>query len=54
MPDLLIKNADYLVTVDRERRIFRDGALAISNGRIAAVGKTADVAPRYASAEVID
>jgi 5-methylthioadenosine/S-adenosylhomocysteine deaminase len=40
--------------VDRERRILRDGALAISGGRIAAVGKTAEVAPRFPAAEVID
>jgi 5-methylthioadenosine/S-adenosylhomocysteine deaminase len=54
MPDLLIRNADYLMTVDKERRIIRDGAVAIRNGRIAAVGKTAEVAPNFGNAEVID
>jgi 5-methylthioadenosine/S-adenosylhomocysteine deaminase len=54
MPDLLIRNADYLMTVDRDRRIIRDGAVAIRGGRIAAVGKTADVAADFAQAEVID
>ena len=54
MPDLLISHADYVVTVDRERRILRDGAVAITGGRIAAVGKTAEVAPRFPAAEVID
>lgn len=54
MPEVLIRNADYVVTVDRERRIIRDGAVAISGNQIAAVGKTAEIAPRYPNAEVID
>ena len=54
MPDLLVKNADYVVTVDRERRIIRDGAIAISGSKIVAVGKTEEVAPRYPHADVID
>ena len=54
MPDLLVKNADYLVTVDPQRRIIRDGAVAISGNRIAAVGKTDELAPRFAQADVID
>lgn len=44
MPRLLIRDADWLVTMDGDRRIIRDGALAIDGDRIAAVGKTADVA----------
>ncbi|MBI4233873.1 MAG: amidohydrolase [Chloroflexi bacterium] len=54
MPTLLIRNADYLVTVDQERRIIRDGAVAVVDGRIVAVGKTEAVAPRFGAAEVID
>ncbi len=54
MPELLVKNADYLVTVDRDRRMLRDGAIAISGNRIAAVGKTQELAPRFPNAEVID
>lgn len=54
MPDLLIKNADYVVTVDRERRIIRDGAVAVKDNRIAAVGKSEELAPRFPDAEVID
>jgi len=44
MPRLVIANIDYLVTVDPSRRIIRDGALAIQDGRIVAVGKTGEVA----------
>ena len=43
MPGLLIRNADYVVTVDAGRRIIRDGAVAVRDGRILAVGKTAEV-----------
>jgi cytosine/adenosine deaminase-related metal-dependent hydrolase len=43
MPRLIISNIDYLVTVDPSRRIIRDGALVIRDGRIVAVGKTAEV-----------
>lgn len=54
MAALLIKNADYVVTVDRERRIIRDGAVAVNGDRIAAVGKTSDLAPAFEADEVID
>src|SRR5579864_8518391 len=53
MSRLLIQNIDYLVTVDQGRRILRDGAVAIENGRFVAVGKTADVSAE-AGDEVID
>ncbi len=49
MPRLIIANIDYLVTVDPSRRIIRDGALIIQNGRIAAVGKTAEFPPNQAT-----
>lgn len=54
MPRLLIRNADYVVTVDSGRRIIRDGAVALVDDRIAAVGKTADIAAAFGDAEVID
>jgi 5-methylthioadenosine/S-adenosylhomocysteine deaminase len=47
--DLLIRNADWLITVDPQRRIFTDGAVAIQGDRIAAIGKTQDLEPLYAS-----
>ncbi|HEU4659184.1 MAG TPA: amidohydrolase [Pseudolabrys sp.] len=51
---LLIKNLDYVITIDRERRIIRDGAIAITGDRIAAVGKSAELAPNFADADVVD
>src|ERR1700730_15101571 len=53
MPRLIIANLDYLVTVDPSRRIIRDGALVIQDGRIVAVGKTAEF-PSNPDDDVID
>ena len=53
MPRLVITHIDYLVTVDPSRRIIRDGAIAIADGRITAVGKT-DEYPALPDDEVID
>jgi len=53
--DLLVKNADYLISMNGDRQIIRDGALAINGGAITAVGKTADVMSQYPEAtRVID
>lgn len=43
--DILIEHIDWLLTVDRERRIIRDAAIAITGDTIAAVGKTDDLKP---------
>ena len=53
MPRLIIANIDYLVTVDPSRRIIRDGAIVIQDGRIAGVGKTAEF-PSNPGDDVID
>src|SRR5688572_19270613 len=50
----LIRNADYIVTVDRDRRIIQDGAIAIENDRIVAIGKSADVPPAFQPDDTID
>jgi len=51
--DTLIVNS-VLITVDEDRRIVRHGAVAITDGRIVAVGGTADLAGRYNAGHVID
>src|SRR5437016_12687539 len=43
-PTLKIDNARYVVTLDPERRIVRDGAVLVEGGRIARVGKAAELA----------
>jgi len=53
MIDLLITNADYLVTVDKQRRILTDGAVAIRKDRIAAIGKTSAIRRRFPEARKV-
>ncbi|OGL11029.1 MAG: hypothetical protein A3F92_05280 [Candidatus Rokubacteria bacterium RIFCSPLOWO2_12_FULL_71_22] len=53
MADLRIENADWLLTLDRERRILRDGAVAVADGKILAVGKTDEVARAHPAQRVI-
>ncbi|HEY3059345.1 MAG TPA: amidohydrolase [Chloroflexota bacterium] len=51
--DLFISGGTVL-TVDAERRIFTDGALAIDGNRILEVGRRADLGPRYQAKRTID
>ena len=51
MVDLLIKNG-LIVTMDKDRRILKDGSLAVENGRITAVGRGIKI--RGKPEEVID
>jgi cytosine/adenosine deaminase-related metal-dependent hydrolase len=43
-----------VATVDDDDRVLADAAIAIEGGRIAALGPTAEVLPRFPGAEVID
>jgi 5-methylthioadenosine/S-adenosylhomocysteine deaminase len=51
--DLLIRNG-VLVTMDSQRRILEDHAVAIEQGRVAEIGRTADLEKRHGNAEVLD
>ncbi|MBC6459616.1 amidohydrolase family protein [Actinomadura sp. HBU206391] len=51
--DLVVTGGDVL-TVDEAGTVVGDGAVAVRDGVIAAVGPAADIAARYASAEVLD
>jgi cytosine/adenosine deaminase-related metal-dependent hydrolase len=53
MATLKIDNARYVITVDGERRIIRDGAVLVDGTRITRVGKAADLASTGAD-RVID
>lgn len=50
---LLIHRADWLLTMDGERRMLRDGAVAVEGGRIVAVGKTREF-ENFPAAKVLD
>jgi cytosine/adenosine deaminase-related metal-dependent hydrolase len=51
--DLLIKNG-LLVTMDQQRRVITDGAIAVRGDRIVEVGKSSDLLSRYSAQRVID
>jgi cytosine/adenosine deaminase-related metal-dependent hydrolase len=54
MAGLVIRNADWVVTVDPARRILRDGAIAIVDDRISFVGKSSELPADCAGMEMID
>jgi 5-methylthioadenosine/S-adenosylhomocysteine deaminase len=41
--DLLILHIDWVITVDKQRRVIRDAGIAIADGRFAAIGKSAEI-----------
>ena len=51
--DVLITGA-YLITVDESRRIIPDGAIAVNEGRIEAVGKTKELTARFSAKQTLD
>ncbi|MBV9926469.1 MAG: amidohydrolase [Acidobacteria bacterium] len=50
----LIVSGGTVVTMDARRRVIEDGAVAVSGGRIVAVGTRAEVLGRFAAREVVD
>jgi cytosine/adenosine deaminase-related metal-dependent hydrolase len=42
-PSLKIDHARYIVTLDPQRRIIRDGAILVEDGRIRRVGRAAEL-----------
>jgi len=53
MSDILIKDA-YLITMDKNRRVFKNGAVVIEEDKIAAVGKSEEIAKEYRAEKVIN
>src|SRR5437588_4325985 len=52
-PSLKIDRARYVITVDGQRRIIRDGSILVENGRISRVGRADELADARAD-RVID
>ena len=52
--DLLVRNIDWLITVDPDRRIIRDAAIIVKNGKFAAIGKSAAIEQAWRTDRVID
>ena len=53
MIDLLIRHAT-VVTVDSERRVLNDAAIAVTDDRITAIGADANLAAAHPDAQIID
>jgi 5-methylthioadenosine/S-adenosylhomocysteine deaminase len=51
--DLLVRGA-MLVTMDGERRVIEDGALAVEGGRIIAIGKSADITRDFRGVRLVE
>ena len=51
--DLLVRHG-YLITMDPERRLIEDGAIAIVGGKIVAVGNDLEVTAAYCANREID
>src|SRR3954447_2393841 len=51
--DMLILGGT-VVTMDGQRHVIQDGAVAVTDGRIIEVGKAADMIPRYQAKETLD
>ena len=52
--DLLIRDIDWLITVDKGRRIIRDAAIAVTKGKIVAIGKSDEIAGAFEANQVFD
>ncbi len=53
MADLIISGA-FIITMDPQRRVIADGAVAIAGGKIIAVGTTGDIERDHAAPQVLD
>jgi len=52
--DLLVRNIDWLLTVDADRRVIRDAAFAVKDGTFVAIGKSAQIASHWKAAHELD
>ena len=52
--DLIVRNIDWLITVDATRRVIRDAGIAVRGGQFVAVGKSADIERGWHAATVVE
>ena len=52
--DLLVRNIDWLITVDAGRRIIRDAGIAVKAGKFAAIGKSAEIERAWRAGQIVD
>ena len=54
MTKILIKNADWVMTMDPKRRLIQNGAIAIQDDKIIAVGRISAISSSFEADKVID
>ena len=52
--DLIITDIDWLITIDSDRRIIRDAAIAVEQGKIVAIDKSVEIAKRFSAKQMVD
>jgi 5-methylthioadenosine/S-adenosylhomocysteine deaminase len=52
--DLVIADIAWLITMDASRHVIRDAAIAVDQGKIVAVGKSADIVARHSAKRSVD
>jgi len=52
--DLIVRNIDWLISVDATRRVIRDAGIAVQGGQFVAIGKSADIERDWRADKVVD
>jgi cytosine/adenosine deaminase-related metal-dependent hydrolase len=52
--DLLVRNIDWLITVDAGRRIIRDAAIVVKAGKFAAIGKSTAIEQAWRAENIVE
>ena len=52
--DLLVRNIDWLITVDPQRRVVRDAAIVVKGGKFVAIGKSAEIDKAWRAHRVME
>jgi cytosine/adenosine deaminase-related metal-dependent hydrolase len=52
--DLVIRNIDWLITVDPKRRVIREAGIAVRAGKFVAVGKSAEIERAWQASKAVD
>jgi len=52
--DTIVANIDWLITVDKERRVIRDAAIVIKHGKMVAIGKSNEILKAWRADRIYD
>src|ERR1700761_3020951 len=52
--DLIVRNVDWLISVDTKRRVIRDAAVVIKGGKFVAIGKSSELERAWTADKVME